>query len=209
MPHEPSPTQREPELQSVNTPLSEMKVADSWMDKEYPWVPHMMDDHNFPATQREEASREQCPLHKVYFNHRCPYCLMDVEVDAHFAEPAAAPEGAPRVVFDLESREDALACVESLKDALRTLREERDRALEALREAADELINYQIRPLARILRARRTIDHFLANPAPRLSPAPERRHQLRNWHHVTCTGFGGGACTCLAAREALIAELAR
>jgi hypothetical protein len=106
-------------------------------------------------------------------------------------------------------REEASRDTQAATQDYTAMREARDRALEALREAADELINYQIRPLARILRARRTIDHFLANPASRLSPAPERRHQLRNWHHVTCSNFGGGACTCLAAREALIADLAK
>lgn len=47
----------------------------------------------------------------------------------------------------------------------------------------------------------------VSTPEP-LSPSPEIRYQLRNWHHVTCAGFGGQACTCLAQREALIAELA-
>ena len=45
-------------------------------------------------------------------------------------------------------------------------------------------------------------------PAPEpLAPSPEIRYQLRNWHHVTCGNFGGNACTCLDAREALIIEL--
>jgi hypothetical protein len=48
-----------------------------------------------------------------------------------------------------------------------------------------------------------------SGPSLPTEAAPELRHQLRNWHHVTCSNFGGGACTCLAAREALIAELAR
>jgi hypothetical protein len=117
--------------------------------------------------------------------------------------------------------------------SVEAMREERDRALEALRrligtldakfgmsilhkdgcgfvcpECERETCDPATCKVGAILKTTDEASAVLSkHPAPKLSPAPEIRYQLRNWHHVTCTIPFAGPCTCLEARENLIKEL--
>jgi predicted nucleic acid-binding Zn-ribbon protein len=99
--------------------------------------------------------------------------------------------------------------VEMLEEDLKSATEERDRALEALREmvCVAKFAGWEEATTGRQIIFQQARAALAQHPAPKLSPAPEIRHQLRDWHHVTCSNFGGGACSCLDARENLIREL--